>query len=328
MNAEFLEALEEMAKEEGLEREDLYDIVRRGLKAAYLEQFGPVPDLEIEIDRASGDIHVVINSQKQELSQKNLGRVATRKAEETIRNEIVRKRREKVLERYQPRVGQIITGTVHRFQGADVWIKLADSEAQLPEAERIPGERYRVGALLSAVLLKVERTSGDPRLILSRAAKEFVQRLLEREVPEIHQGLLRIEAIAREPGVRAKVAIRSLTAELDPVGTCVGTGGGRVKEIVRQLGGEKIDIIRWGTDVRDLIKNSLEPAKVVRIDIAEQSKEARVLVPDDELSLAIGRGGQNVRLTAKLTGYKIDVTSAEELKKAESAPVAPAAPAT
>ncbi len=315
MNAEFLEALEEMAKDEGIERDDLYEIVKRGLKAGYIEQFGPVADLEIEIDRASGDIHIIINGEKRELSHKGFDRVATRKAEETIRNEIVRKRREKILERYQPKVGQIIVGTVHRFQGADVWVKLSDAEAQLPEEERIPGERYREGAALSAILLKVERTSGDPRLILSRAAKEFVQRLLEREVPEIQQGLLRVEAIAREPGVRSKVAIRSLTADLDPVGTCVGAGGGRVKEITRELGGEKIDIIRWVPDVRDLIKNSLEPAKVTQLDLNEATKEARALVRHDELSLAIGKGGQNVRLTAKLTGYKIDVTSLEELKE-------------
>lgn len=325
MNAEFLEALEEMAKDEGIDRDDLYEIVKRGLKAGYIEQFGAVPDLEIEIDRASGDIHIIVNGKKKELSYKDLGRVATRKAEETIRTEIIRKRREKILERYQPKVGQIITGTVHRFQGADVWVKLSDTEALLPEEERIPGERYREGAALTAVLLKVERTSGDPRLILSRAAKEFVQRLLEREVPEIQQGLLRIEAIAREPGVRTKVAIRSLTADLDPVGTCVGTGGGRVKEITRALNGEKIDIIRWSPDVRDLIKNSLEPAKVIQIDLNEQTQEARVLVPHEELSLAIGKGGQNVRLTAKLTAYKIDVTSAEELKKSQEISTAPTA---
>ncbi|MCS7273918.1 MAG: transcription termination factor NusA [Candidatus Bipolaricaulota bacterium] len=319
MNAEFLEALEEMAKDEGLDREDLYEIVKHGLKAGYIEQFGAVPGLEIEIDRASGDIHIIINGQRRELSYRDFGRVATRKAEETIRNEILRKRREKILARYQPKVGQLLTGTVHRFHGADVWLKLSDTEALLPEEERIPGERYREGAALTAVLIRVERTSGDPRLILSRAAKEFVQRLLEREVPEIQQGLLRIEAIAREPGVRTKVAIRSLTADLDPVGTCVGSGGGRVKEITRALSGEKIDIIRWSPDVRDLIKNCLEPAKVLQIELNEQTKEARVIVPHDELSLAIGKGGQNVRLTAKLTSYKIDVLSPEESQSSPQA---------
>lgn len=324
MNIEFLEALEEMAKEEGIEREDLYDAVKKGLKAAYIEQFGPASDLEIEIDRTSGDIHLVVNGQTKDIRLTDFGRVATRKAEETIKNEITRKRREKILEKYQPRVGQIISGTVHRFQGADVWVNLGQSEALLPEPERIPGERYRVGAVLRAYLMKVERTQGDPRIILSRAAKEFVQKMLELQVPEIEQGLVRIEAIAREPGVRTKVAVRSLTVELDPVGTCVGAGGGRVKELVRELGGEKIDIIRWSSDVRELIKNSLEPAKVLRIDLDEQAKEARVLVPDDELSLAIGRGGQNVRLTAKLTGYKVDVTSPGERKPAaENVPAAP-----
>ena len=320
MNIEFLEALEEMAKEEGIEREDLYDAVKKGLRVAYIEQFGPVTKLEIEIDRTSGDIHLVVDGQAKDIQLTDFGRIATRKAEETIKNEIIAKRRQKILERYQSRVGQIISGHVHRFAGADVWINLGQAEALLPESERIPGERYRLGAVLKAYLMRVERTHGDPKIILSRAAKEFVQKMLELQVPEIEQGLVRIEAIAREPGVRTKVAVRSLTAELDPVGTCVGAGGGRIREIVRELGGEKIDIIRWSSDVRELIKNSLEPAKVLQIELDEVKKEARVLVPDPELSLAIGKGGQNVRLTAKLTGYKIDVTSPEELKQSAHAP--------
>ncbi|MCX8103254.1 MAG: transcription termination factor NusA [Candidatus Bipolaricaulota bacterium] len=319
MNIEFLEALEEMAKEEGIEREDLYDAVKKGLRAAYTEQFGPAANLEIEIDRTSGDIHLVVDGQAKDIKLTDFGRIATRKAEETIKNEIIAKRRQKILERYQSRVGQIISGHVHRFSGADVWVNLGQAEALLPESERIPGERYRLGAVLKAYLMRVERTHGDPKIILSRAAKEFVQKMLELQVPEIEQGLVRIEAIAREPGVRTKVAVRSLTAELDPVGTCVGAGGSRIREIVRELGGErggeKIDIIRWSSDVRELIKNGLEPAKVLQIEVDEAKKEARVLVPDAELSLAIGKGGQNVRLTAKLTGYKIDVTSPEELKQ-------------
>lgn len=315
MNIEFLEALEEMAKEEGIEREDLYEAVKKGLRAAYIEQFGPVTNLEIEIDRTSGDIHLVVDGQAKDIKLTDFGRIATRKAEETIKNEIIAKRRQKILERYQSRVGQIISGHVHRFAGADVWVNLGQAEALLPESERIPGERYRLGAVLKAYLVRVERTHGDPKIILSRATPAFVQKMLELQVPEIEQGLLRVEAIAREPGVRTKVAVRSLTAELDPVGTCVGPGGSRIREIVRELGGEKIDIIRWSSDVRELIKNGLEPAKVLQIDLDEAKKEARVLVPDSELSLAIGKGGQNVRLTAKLTGYKIDVTSPEELKQ-------------
>ncbi len=323
MNIEFLEALEEMAKEEGIEREDLYEAVKKGLRVAYIEEFGPATNLRIEIDRTSGDIHLVVDGEAKDIKLTDFGRIATRKAEETIKNEIIAKRRQKILERYQSRVGQIISGHVHRFVGADVWINLGQAEALLPESERIPGERYRVGMVLKAYLMRVERTHGDPKIIVSRAAKEFVHKLLELQVPEIEQGLLRIEAIAREPGVRTKVAVRSLTAELDPVGTCVGAGGSRIKEIVRELGGEKIDIIRWSSDVRELIKNGLEPATVLQIELDEAHKEARVLVPASELSLAIGKGGQNVRLTAKLTGYKIDVTSPEEPKKSGAEPASP-----
>ncbi|MBI3460774.1 transcription termination factor NusA [Candidatus Acetothermia bacterium] len=316
MNVEFLEALEEMAKDEGIERDDLYEAVKKGLKVAYIEQFGPAETLDVEIDRNSGDIRITVDGEVKEIKLTDFGRIPTRKAEETIKQEITRKRREMVFNRYNIKVGELIHGSVHRFEGGNVWINLGQTEALLPEDERIPGERYRQGAQIRAYLYKVEKTQGDPKILVSRAHKDFVAKLLELEVPEIGQGLLKIEKIAREPGVRTKVAVRALSSEIDPVGTCVGAGGSRVKEVVRELGGnEKIDIIRYSMDVRELIKNSLEPAKGLRIELDEQKKEARVLVANDELSLAIGKGGQNVRLTAKLSEYKVEVTSPDEIKK-------------
>ena len=341
MNVEFLEALEEMAKDEGIERDDLYEAVKKGLKVAYIEQFGPAETLDVEIDRNSGDIRITVDGEVKEIKLTDFGRIPTRKAEETIKQEITRKRREMVFNRYNIKVGELIHGSVHRFEGGNVWINLGQTEALLPEDERIPGERYRQGAQIRAYLYKVEKTQGDPKILVSRAHKDFVAKLLELEVPEIGQGLLKIEKIAREPGVRTKVAVRALSSEIDPVGTCVGAGGSRVKEVVRELGGnEKIDIIRYSMDMRELIKNSLEPAKGLRIELDEQKKEARVLVANDELSLAIGKGGQNVRLTAKLSEYKVEVTSPDEVKKkaekqaaektepsaSETAPKAEAAP--
>jgi N utilization substance protein A len=320
MNVEFLEALEEMAKEEGIEREELYDAVKKGLTAAYIEKFGAAENLEVDIDRSSGDITILANGKSVDFDLSRLGRIATRRAEETIKQEIVKRRRQKIYERYHARVGELINGSVHRFEGRDVWLNLGQAEAFLAEEERIPGEHYRPGQVLRTYLYRAEETPGDPRILVSRAHPDFVRQLLKLEVPEIEKGLVEIVAIAREPGVRSKVAVRARSPEIEPVGTCVGASGSRVREVVKELSGEKIDIIRWSEDVRDLIKNSLEPASVIRIELDEPQKKALVVVPDNELSLAIGKGGQNVRLTAKLTGWDIEVTSPQELEGGQATP--------
>lgn len=315
MNVEFLEALEEMAKEEGIEREDLYRAIKKGVKTAYQEHYGHQGGLEVKIDRKSGDIFVQSSTQEIPIEIGEFGRIATKKAEETIKQEIIKKKRQMVYEKYLNKVGKLINGSVHRFEGRNVWLNLGQAEALLKKEERIPGERYRQGQSLRVYVYKVESPDGDPRILVSRTHPGFVKALLAVEVPEIDQGSIKIEKIAREPGVRSKVAVRSEAQDIEPVGTCVGAGGSRVKEIVKELGGEKIDLIRWSEEIEELIKNSLEPASVIKMEIDTEAKEAKVLVPDDELSLAIGKGGQNVRLTAKLTGYKIDVTSPEENQK-------------
>lgn len=318
MNIEFLEAMEELAKNEGIERDVLYQAVNQGIQAAYIEEYGDVDEIDVEIDRNSGDILIKLVDRVEEFDLRDLGRIATRKAEDTIHQEILRYRRDTIYERYQDRVGEIINGSVHRFEGGNVWVNLGQAEALLPEKERIPGERYQVGATLRAYLFSVEKTGGDPRLLISRAHAGFVESLLSLEVPELERGLLKTEAIAREPGVRTKVAIRSLSPDIDPVGTCVGPGGTRIKGIVRELHGEKVDVVRWSDDVAQLIENSLAPSTVVRINLNKEQQYAQVVVRNDELSLAIGKGGQNVRLTAKLTGFQIDVTSPQELERAEA----------
>lgn len=319
MNVEFLEALEEMAKEEGIEREELYDVVAMGLEAAYRTEHSEAQEVEVRINRSSGDIKIIADGNEMGIDISDFGRIAARRAEETIRQEIIRRRREIIYERYVAKVGQLIGGAVHRFEGGDVWLNLGKAEALLAEEERILGERYRPGEQLRAYLFRVERTQGDPRILVSRAHPKFVERLLELEVPEIEQGLVRIEAVAREAGARSKVAVSSLSPDLEPVGTCVGSSGARVRAVVRELNGEKIDVIRWDPDVRKLIKNCLEPARVLEIELNEEKREARVVVPDDELSLAIGKSGQNVRLTAKLAGYDIEVTSPAELAAGKAA---------
>jgi N utilization substance protein A len=308
MNIEFIEALEEMAKEKGIVREDLYEAICKGLAVAYQEEYHTDSAVEVEIDRNSGDIR--IDGKLIELAK--FGRIATKKAEETIKQEITHKRREIVYELFIHRVGEIINGSIHRFEGKDVWVNLGEAEALLPDAGRIPGERYHGGQRLRAYLVSVERTQGDPRILISRAHPEFVHQLLRLEVPEIEEGTLVVRQIAREPGRRSKVAIESLDPNVDPIGACVGAGGARVRVVTRELSGEKIDLIRWSDDVEQLLRNSLEPASVISAELDEETRNAKVLVPDDELSLAIGKGGQNVRLTAKLIGYNIEVTSPSE----------------
>jgi len=316
MNIEFIEALEEMAKEKGIPREDLYDAIRKGLAVAYREEKGMEEDaeVEVEIDEHSGDIFIA--GDRIELSR--FGRIATKKAEETIRQEITQRRREIIYDLYAHRVGEIISGSIHRFEGKDVWVNLGEAEAIMPESERIPGERYHAGQRLRSYLVSVEQTQGDPRIVLSRANPRFVEQLMRLEVPEIEDGVLLVRRIAREPGRRSKVAVESLDRNVDPVGTCVGAGGARVRVVTRELSGEKIDLVRWSEDLTQLLKNGLEPASVISVEFNEEAKSAKVIVPDDELSLAIGKGGQNVRLTAKLIGYDIEVTSRAEIEAAEA----------
>ncbi|MBS3736093.1 MAG: transcription termination factor NusA [Candidatus Bipolaricaulota bacterium] len=310
MNIEFIEALEDMAKDKGIERDELYEMVEVGLQAAYQEEYDTDKDVDVEIDQNSGDIF--IEGEQIQLGQ--FGRIASKKAEDVIRQLIREKQNELMYETYMKRKGELVNGSIHRFEGSDVWLNLGEVEALLPGSERIPGERYQQGDSLRAYLYRVEKKSGGLLLRVSRSMKEFVAKLMELEVPEIEDGLLEIVKIAREPGKRSKVAVQSLDEQIDPVGTCVGAGGSRVKEITEELNGEKIDVIRWSDDRELLIRNSLEPASVLSIEFNENDRGeeiAKVMVPKDDLAYAIGQNGQNVRLTVDLVGCDIDVRSPE-----------------
>ncbi|MBS3740035.1 transcription termination factor NusA [Candidatus Bipolaricaulota bacterium] len=310
MNIEFIEALEDMAKDRGIERDELYEMVEKGLQEAYKEQYDTNSDVDVEIDQNSGDIFV--DGEQIELGQ--FGRIASKKAEDVIRQLIREKQNELVYESYAKRKGEVVNGSIHRFEGSDVWLNLGEVEGLLPGSERIPGERYQQGGSLRAYLYFVEKKPGGLVVRVSRAKKEFVAKLMEIEIPEIEDELLEIVDIAREPGKRSKVAVRSLDDQIDPVGTCVGAGGSRVKEITDELNGEKIDVIHWSDDRERLIRNSLEPASVLSVEFNENDRGeevARVLVPKDDLAYAIGQNGQNVRLTVELAGCDIDVRSPE-----------------
>ncbi len=302
MNIEFLEAIEEMARARGIDRELAYEAMEKGIAAAHQAEFGG--DLpEVRIDRRSGDVYV--NGQKFDLAK--LGRISTRKAEEFFRREVLRRRREALYEMYSARVGEILNGFVHRFEGRDVWINLGEVEALLPEEERVPTERYEPGKRLRAYLYRVEKTQGDPRLYVSRAHPDFVAKLLALEVPELEQGMLEVVKVARKPGVKSKVLVRGVDPRIDPVGSCIGPGGSRIRAVSKELAGEKVDIVRWSEDVRQLIRGALAPASALEIEVDEKEKKAVVTVPEHEMSLAIGREGHNVELASKLTGYAITI---------------------
>ncbi len=302
MNIDFLEALEEMARERGIDREAAYTAMEHGIAAAYALEFGTTPE-EVAIDRNSGDVRV----DGERLDWDALSRIATRRAEEVFRQEILKHRREILYDMYAERVGEILNGSVHRFEGRSVWINLGEAEAYMPERERIPGERYVPGRRLRAYLYDVEKTQGDPRLFVSRGHPQFVSKLLELEVPEVEQGLLEVVEVARIAGVRSKVLVRGLDPRIDPVGTCVGAGGSRIRAVSRELSGEKVDIIRWSEDIRDIIRGCLAPASVRGIEMDEEGRTVAVTVPGNEVSLAIGRDGQSAELAAKLTGYSITI---------------------
>lgn len=235
------------------------------------------------------------------------GRIAAQTAKQVILQRIREAEREAVFDEYKDKEGEITSGLVQRLEGRNVYIDIGRSAGVLPPEEQIPGERYRIGERIKVLIALVEKNPRGPGVFLSRAHPHLLRKLFELEVPEIASGAVEIKAVAREPGSRSKIAAVSHENGVDPVGSLVGQKGVRVSTVIHELGGEKIDIINWSDDPKELIANSLSPAKVVSVELDERSRSARVTVPDDQLSLAIGKRGQNVRLAAKLTGWKIDV---------------------
>lgn len=237
------------------------------------------------------------------------GRIAAQTAKQVILQRIREAEREAVFEEFKDKEGEVMSGLVQRIEGRNVYVDIGRTAAILPPEEQVPGERYRVGERLKVLLTLVEKNPKGPGVFLSRSHPRLIKKLFELEVPEVASGVVEIKALAREPGSRSKIAAVSHDPAVDPVGSMVGQKGVRVSTVIQELGGEKIDIIEWDDDPKELIKNSMSPAKVLSVELNEERREARVTAPEDQLSLAIGRRGQNVRLAAKLTGWKIDVRS-------------------
>lgn len=337
MNNELLTVVEYLERERGIDRETLLTAVEQALLSASKKSVGPAKDLRIEIDRKTFDIRalakVVVVEQvtaphdqvtlanarrlksdaklgdmvEVEVTPKNFGRIAAQTAKQAILHKIRQAEKDRVFEEYKDRPGDIVSGAVRRFERSDVIVDLGRAEAVMPARERVPTEEYQIGDRIRAFIVSVQNNPQGPEIILSRGHPDFVRRLFELEVSEIADGTVEIKGIAREPGFRTKIAVISHDEKVDPVGACVGMRGIRVKNIVRELSGEKIDIVRWHDDVKTFVTNALAPAKLIRVTVDEAARAVQVVVDVDQLSLAIGKKGQNARLTAKLTGWKIDI---------------------
>lgn len=275
------------------------------------------PDTEISLEDAKefGDDVELEDEVKIDVTPEDFGRIAAQSAKQVLTQRIREAERKMVLDEFMEKKGTLITGTIQRVEGRNVIVSIGNSEAVMPQKEQIPGEYYKPGTRIRVFVLNVKDTPRQLQLIVSHAHAEIVRELFELEVPEIEDGIVEIKSIAREAGFRTKIAVASNDPEVDCVGACIGPRGSRIQTIIGELKNEKIDIVRYSNDPVEYIVNTLSPARVVSVDILaddEYSKEALVIVPDDQLSLAIGRGGQNVRLAHKLTGWKIDIKSVSQ----------------
>jgi len=349
MSRELMEALDILEKEKNISKESLFGAIENSLLTACRNSFGKADNVSVEMDRETCDFHVYANKTvvatkeevldpmteiwiddarefqldvapgdtvRAELDSKNFGRIATQNAKNVILQKIREEERSAVCKEYFDKEHDIATGVVQRYLGRNVSINLGRADALLNENEQIKGEAYRPNDRIKVYILEVRNGNKGPRILVSRTHPDLVKRLFEQEVTEIKDGTVEIKSIAREAGSRTKIAVSSNNENVDPVGACVGVNGSRVNLIVDELHGEKIDIIAWDENPGNLIQNALSPAKIVAVFADPDEKTAKVVVPDYQLSLAIGKEGQNARLAARLTGYKIDLKSETQAKDA------------
>ena len=347
MNKELMEALDVLEKEKEISKETLFEAIENSLMTACKNHFGKADNVKVEINRETGDFLVYAEKEvvetaddieddmlqialedavkiakksavgdivKVEIKSKEFGRIATQNAKNVILQKIREEERSVVFNQFHAKERDVVTGVVQRYMGQNLSINLGKADAILNEAEMAKGEHFRPTDRIKVYILEVKSTNKGPRILVSRKHPDFVKRLFEEEVSEIKDGTVEIMSIAREAGSRTKMAVYSNDENVDPVGACVGVNGMRVNAVVDELGGEKIDIINWDDNPGNLIQNALSPAQIVRVYADPEEKTAKVVVPDYQLSLAIGKEGQNARLAAKLTGYKIDIKSETQAK--------------
>jgi N utilization substance protein A len=338
--------IDQVAKEKGIQRDILVEALEAALVSAARKKYGSRVELEAQYSEETGEVEVFlfkdvveevedptleidIDTARKELDSEaeigdqlgvkmetdSFGRIAAQTAKQVIIQKVKDAERENIFAEYKDRKGDVVTGMVQRFEKRNLVVNLGRGEAILPYSEQIPRENYRQGDRIRALILDVRRTQKDPQIILSRSNPLFLVKLFEQEVPEMAEGIVRIMCAAREPGQRAKIGVRSSDSDVDPVGACVGMKGSRVQAVVQELRGEKIDIIPWNDDPAHFVCNALQPAEISKVIIDQDVSTMEVIVADDQLSLAIGKRGQNVRLAAKLTGWKIDVRSESKEEK-------------
>ena len=348
MNADFIAALDQLETERGISSGVLLETIEAALISAYKRNFSSAQNVRVEIDRLTGEIKVYarktivdeptdprmeisldaaldINPNYQlgdivemEVTPREFGRIAAQTAKQVVTQQIREAERGIIYSTYADMEEDIITGIIARQDGRFSYVDLDRTEGLLPVTEQIPLERLHMGDRIKAYILRVEKTTKGPQIMLSRIHPGLLRRLLELEVPEIFEGIVEVKAVAREAGARSKVAVFSRNKDVDPIGACVGPKGMRIQAIVSELKGEKIDVIEWSNDPAIFVASALSPAKVVDVEVLEGEKTARVVVPDHQLSLAIGKEGQNARLAAKLTGWKIDIKSESQVGRMAS----------
>ena len=341
MNAELIEAIKLLEKERGIDAEMLFKAIEESLVSAYKREFEArtTENIRAEVDRETGEMRVFLtktvveevedsNSEmsldeakalsedfelgdmmEYELRPQDFGRLAAQTAKNVINQKLCSAERERIQNEFSNRIGELSAGVIQRKDRREVIVDIGRAEAVLPYNEQVRTDGYNFNQRMKFYILKVDEKKGRPIVYVSRSHPNLVRKLFEQEVPEISTGVVEIISVAREAGSRSKIAVASRDENVDSVGSCVGQRGLRVQAVMDELMGEKIDIIEWSPDVADFISNALSPAKVIRVDINEEDKAARVVVPDHQLSLAIGREGQNARLAARLTGWKIDIKS-------------------
>ncbi|NLK42905.1 MAG: transcription termination/antitermination protein NusA [Tissierellia bacterium] len=345
MNLDFINALLEIEKEKGISKDIIFDALESALISSYKKNFGTSQNVEIDMDRNTGEVkvfavkevvdeienenleinldeakkldpkHEIGDLIKIEITPKDFGRIAAQTAKQVVIQRIRDAERDVIYEEFINRENEIITGLVQRISRNNVFIDLGKIEGILPPSEQMEHEDYKQGDRLKLLILEVNKTTKGPQIILSRSHPNLVKRLFELEVPEINDGIVEIFSISREAGSRTKIAVFSKDPNVDPLGACVGTKGSRVKVVVDELKGEKIDIVIWSKDIEEFIANSLSPSKVLKVIANKEEKSAIVVVPDYQLSLAIGKEGQNARLAARLTNWKIDIKSESQFNE-------------
>ena len=312
MSQELLRIVENIARDKNIDKESIFVDLEEAMVSAARKHFGePESNIVVNIDRSNGKI--TASKDNEEIDIKRLGRIPAQTAKQVMIQKIRADERDSIYAEFVQRKGEIISGTVVRYESGTVIVNLDRwTEAFMPKGEQIMGQTHRVSERIRCLILDVKETSNQVKIILSRTHPDFIRRLFELEVPEINEKIIEIRALAREAGYRTKVAVISFDEKVDPVGACVGIRGSRIKNIVEELGGEKIDIVRWNESSQVLVANALMPAKVSEIALCFELGRATVVVDEDQLSLAIGKHGQNVRLAARLTGWDIDILTPEE----------------